>query len=168
MALLFSHLVTGDSVFLDANTLVYHFGLHPGFGIACNELLSRIEQQDLFGYTSTHVLSELAHRLMMVEASAIPGWTASKIKLRLRQHPAALSNLTQFRVAIEAILKSRIAVLSIAPPLVAAASVISQQYGLLSNDALIAAVMQNQGLNNLASSDTDFDRVPCITRYAPA
>jgi predicted nucleic acid-binding protein len=77
-------LTAGDSVFLDANTLVYHFGLHPSFGAACNELLARIERQDLLGYTSTHVLSELAHRLMMVEASALPGWTASKIKLRLR------------------------------------------------------------------------------------
>lgn len=67
MAQLFSQLKSGDSVFLDANTLVYHFGLHPTLGAACNELLARIERQDLLGYTSTHVLSELAHRMMMVE-----------------------------------------------------------------------------------------------------
>jgi hypothetical protein len=34
-------LTAGDSVFLDANTLVYHFGLHPNFGAACNELLAQ-------------------------------------------------------------------------------------------------------------------------------
>ncbi len=104
---------------------------------------------------------------MMVEASSLPGWTASKIKLRLRQHPAALANLTQFRRAIEAILQSRITVLTISPALVAAASLVSQQSGLLSNDALIVAVMREQGLANLASSDGDFDRVPGIRRYAP-
>lgn len=168
MAFLFGQLKPGDSVFVDANTLVYHFGLHPGFGAACNQLLFRIEQQDLLGYTSTHVLSELAHRLMMVEASALPGWSANKIKLRLRQNPAALASLTQFRTAIETVLQSRIIVLSIAPALVASAAVVSQQHGLLSNDALIVAVMQSSGLANLASSDTDFDRVPGITRYAPA
>jgi predicted nucleic acid-binding protein len=168
MAPLFSQLKTSDSVFLDANTLVYHFGLHPSFGAACNQLLSRIEQQDLLGYTSTHVLSELAHRLMMIEASALPGWTASKIKLRLRQHPAALARLTQFKSAIDALLQSRVAVLTIAPSLIASAAVVSQQSGLLSNDALIVAAMQNHGLANLATSDTDFDRVPGITRYAPA
>jgi predicted nucleic acid-binding protein len=38
----------------------------------------------------------------------------------------------------------------------------------LTNDALIVAVMQAHGLTNLASHDADFDRVPGITRYAPA
>jgi len=38
---------------------------------------------------------------------------------------------------------------------------------LLSNDALIVAVMQANGLANLASNDADSDRVPGLTRYAP-
>lgn len=165
---LFQQLKSGASVFLDANTLVYHFQPHPVFGQDCTQLLVRIDQQDLRGYTSTHILSELAHRLMMVEASTLPGWTASKTKLRLRQNPTVLSNLSRFRSAIDAILQSHIAVLTIAPSLIATATALSQQYGLLSNDALIMAVMQTQGLTNLASSDTDFDRVPGITRYTPA
>src|SRR6266849_2322707 len=44
---------------------------------------------------------------------------------------------------------------------------LSQQIGLLSNDALLVAVMQAHGLTKLASNDPDFDRVPGITRYAP-
>ena len=36
------------------------------------------------------------------------------------------------------------------------------------NDALIIAAMRSHGLNCLASADSDFDRVPGITRYAPA
>jgi predicted nucleic acid-binding protein len=44
----------------------------------------------------------------------------------------------------------------------------SRLTGLLSNDALIVAVMQASGLTKLASNDADFDRVPGITRYAPA
>jgi predicted nucleic acid-binding protein len=43
----------------------------------------------------------------------------------------------------------------------------SRQHGLLTNDALIVAVMQDHGLTHLASNDADFDRVPGITRYAP-
>ncbi len=39
--------------------------------------------------------------------------------------------------------------------------------GLLSNDALIVAVMQANGLSKLASSDQDFDRIPWLTRYEP-
>lgn len=88
--MILSQLQTRESVFLDANVLVYHFEPHPVFGPACNLAVSRIEQQDLLGFSSTHVLSELAHRLMMMEASALPGWGPAKIKHRLRQQPAPL------------------------------------------------------------------------------
>jgi predicted nucleic acid-binding protein len=43
----------------------------------------------------------------------------------------------------------------------------SRTHELLTGDALVVAVMQANGLTNLASLDTDFDRVPGITRYAP-
>jgi predicted nucleic acid-binding protein len=32
----------------------------------------------------------------------------------------------------------------------------------------LVAVMQANGLTRLASNDADFDRVPALTRYAPA
>jgi predicted nucleic acid-binding protein len=51
--------------------------------------------------------------------------------------------------------------------LIAAAASSSRQTGLLSNDALIVAVMQANGLTRLASSDRDFDRIPGLTRYEP-
>jgi predicted nucleic acid-binding protein len=44
---------------------------------------------------------------------------------------------------------------------------LSRQHGLLSGDALILAAMQLQGLQSLASNDSDFDRIAGIPRYAP-
>jgi predicted nucleic acid-binding protein len=58
--------------------------------------------------------------------------------------------------------------LCIPPSLLGAAVVISQQSGLLTIDALIVAVMQANGLTRIASHDSDFDRVPGLTHYAPA
>ena len=164
----FADLSAGASLFLDANILVYHFEPHPVFGLACNQLILSIENDELRGLTSTHVLSEVAHRLMAMEASLLPGWTAAKVVQRLRQQPAVLQSLGRFRSAVQTVLQSRIEVLTIAPALIATAAAISQQTGLLSNDALIVAVMQNHGFSNLASNDADFDRVHGLTRYAPA
>jgi predicted DNA-binding antitoxin AbrB/MazE fold protein len=44
------------------------------------------------------------------------------------------------------------------------------QFGLPCTALLdrVVAVMQTNGLTNLASNDSDFDRVPWITRFAPA
>jgi hypothetical protein len=60
--MIFADLQAGESIFLDATTLVYHFGPHAGFGPVCYQLLWRIETGDIAGFTSTAVLSELAHR----------------------------------------------------------------------------------------------------------
>jgi predicted nucleic acid-binding protein len=166
--MIFADLVRGDSVFLDANTLIYHFGPHPTFGAACQQLVQRIENQELRGFTSTHVLAEVAHQLMIVEASTLPGWTLGKVKQRLQQQPNVLQGLTLFRCAVETVLHSALQVLALAPALLGAATVLSQQHGLLTNDALVVAVMQASGLTKLASHDADFDRVPGLTRYAPA
>jgi predicted nucleic acid-binding protein len=38
----------------------------------------------------------------------------------------------------------------------------------LTGDASIVAAMQQEGLTMLASEDSDFDRVPGLTRYGPA
>jgi predicted nucleic acid-binding protein len=73
-----------------------------------------------------------------------------------------------FRRAIERITQSRMQILPVTVPLVATAAVVTQQTGLLINDALIVAVMQANGLVKLASHDADFDRVPGLTRYGPA
>jgi predicted nucleic acid-binding protein len=165
--MIFADLQAGEAVFVDANTLIYHFGPHATFGAACQQLVQRIERQDLVGFTSTHILGEVAHQLMIVEALALPGWSPGKIKKRLQQQPGALQHLTRFRAAVEAVLQSRLTVLTIAPSLLGTAVTISQQYGFLTNDALSVAVMQANGLTKIASHDTDFDRVPGLSRYAP-
>ena len=51
---------------------------------------------------------------------------------------------------------------------VSLAADVCDQYGLLSNDALVVVLMRRRGLSTLASHDADFDRVPGLTRYAPA
>jgi predicted nucleic acid-binding protein len=103
---------------------------------------------------------------MTFEASAQFGWT-TKVVQRLKQQPACVQQLATFRHAIEQVPQLGIAVLTIPPDLIATAAAISQQTGLLSNDALIVAVMRANGLTKLASNDTDFDRVPGLIRYAP-
>jgi predicted nucleic acid-binding protein len=163
----FADLLRGDSVFLDANTLVYHFEPHPTFGPPAHQLVARIENQDLLGFTATHILTEVAHRLMMIETSRLPGWGPTGVEQRLQRQPATIQQLTRFRIAIVTVLNSRATILTIALSLIVDAAGISQQTSLLSNDALLVAVMQAHGLSKLASHDADFDRVPGLTRYAP-
>jgi predicted nucleic acid-binding protein len=164
----FVDLPAGAAVFLDTNTLVFHFQPNPVLGSACTDLIERIERQEITGFTSTHVISEMAHRLMTIEATQRFNRPFTGIAYWMRGHPSEVQQLTQFRQAIQEVPRYRLQVLTIPADLLDPAAAITQQTGLLHNDALIVALMRLHGLTNLASADPDFDRVPGITRYEPA
>jgi predicted nucleic acid-binding protein len=164
----FDDLVSPADVFLDANTFIYHFTADPRWGAACTRLLERIEHQELRGFLSTHVLADVVHRLMTTEAMDRLGWPATRLAARLRKHHVEIPKLTVFPRALVKIAQIGIRVLPILEPHVIQAAQLSRVHELLTGDALVVAVMQANGLTNLASLDGDFDRVPGLTRYAPA
>lgn len=159
---------TGTEVFLDANALIYHFTSEPAYGAACTRLIERIEQGDLRGYTSAAVVSDAAHRMMTIEAMNQFGWPPSGLAARLRKHHVEIAKLSFYQQAIQQVPQLGIRVWDVKLDFVLTAAKLSRQHELLSGDALIVAVMQANGLANLASNDSDFDRVPGLTRYAPA
>ncbi len=165
--MIFSDIPTSASLFIDANTFVYHFGPHPTFGHGCTELLDRIKCQEIAGVTSLDVLRDVAHRMMTIEAISLQGWPAAGTAQRLRKHPNVIQSLTLFRQAVDDVPQFGVQVLLPPATIVSAAAIVGQQHGLLSGDALIVAVMRQFGLTHLASHDSDFDRVPGITRFAP-
>lgn len=163
----FADIPTGTSVFVDANTFVFHYSQHPMLAAPCTDLLDRIARKKLAGVTSADVLSDVAHRLMVFEAATAFGWTGTGITGRLRRHPNEIQKLTQFQRSVQIIAGFGIKIVAVTAVLVEAATTISRQAGLLSGDALIVAIMQSEALTQLASYDADFDRVPSIVRYAP-
>jgi predicted nucleic acid-binding protein len=156
---------TGATIFVDANILIFALTNHQTYGPACEAFLDRSETQNIRAVTSANVLGEVVHRIMTIEAADRFGWSNQGIANRLRRHPTEVQQLIRPRQALDAITAARVVPLGIVPSLVTQATDISRQTGLLHGDALIVAVMRDQGLTLLASLDADFDRVPGLTRY---
>jgi predicted nucleic acid-binding protein len=165
--MIYADVPAGATVFLDASVFIHHFEPNALFGPASTEFLERIENQEIIGLTATHIVSEVAHRLMTIEAMQAFGWKSAGIALRLRNHPTQVQTLKRFRQAVQEIQLFGLRILTIDPAWLDPAAEISQQTGLLHNDALFVAVVRAHGFTNLANADPDFDRVPGITRYAP-
>src|SRR5258708_6604507 len=164
----FDDLQAGDSVFIDANTFIYHFTNHPKFGLACTRLMERIENGELQGTTTTHCVADVVHRLMTIEAMALLNWPATPLAARLKQHHDVIPRLNNHQAAALKIGQLSVKILAVAERDVLDAIGVGRQFELLTGDALIVAAMQHHGFTRLASNDADFDRVPGITRYAPA
>jgi predicted nucleic acid-binding protein len=165
--MIYADLQAGATVFVDASVFSHHFEPNALFGPSATAFLERIENQELIGITATHLISETAPRLMTIEAMQTYGWKSAGIALRLRNHPGQVQALKRFREAVQHIGHFGLKILTIEPSWLDAAAEISQQSGLLHNDALSVAVMRAHALTNLASADSDFDRVTGIVRYAP-
>jgi predicted nucleic acid-binding protein len=163
----FADIPSGSSVFVDADTFVYHFTPHPVFRSACEQLMDRFVHKDVLGFTSAEVLRDVAHRLMTMEAIIQFGWPVAGIAQRLRHRHDEIPKLGRFRQAIDEIPRLGVQVMPATQQLVSAAAALSQSYELLSGDALIVAHMQANGLAQIASQDRDFDRVSGLTRSSP-
>src|SRR6476646_7763579 len=103
--MIFDDLNSPASVFVDANTFIYHFTSDPKFGAACTRLLERIELQELHGFTATHMLADVAHQLMTIEAMNLLGWPATRLAARLRKHHAEIPNLAVYQQALAKIVQ---------------------------------------------------------------
>jgi predicted nucleic acid-binding protein len=163
----FDDLIAGTSVFIDANTFIYAVTADPQYGTACERLLQRIENNEIQGLTAAHVVAEMAHRLMTIEAASLLGRSLTGLANWLKRHPQEVQRLSRFRQAIDELAAVPISILPVQGAHVSLAADLSLQHGLLTNDALSVVVMQANGLSHLASLDADFDRVPGLTRYSP-
>lgn len=128
--MIFADLPKNSDVFVDAKVFVFYFQQHAVVGPSCTALIKRIELRELFGFTSTHVVSEVAHRLMTMEASMKFGWS-SRIVNRLQQDLSVVQKLIDFRQACQQIPKLGFQLLTIDVQLLDAAPGISQQHGRL-------------------------------------
>lgn len=109
----FNSILSGTAIFLDANCLVYALTADPRYGSSCQQLLDRIDKQDIQGCTSSHVLAEVSHRVMTLEAASRLNRSLVGMANWLRRHPAEVQQLTRHRQAIDEIRNCKIAILPV-------------------------------------------------------
>jgi len=164
----FDDIAAGSAVFLDSNTLIFHFTAHPKYGAACTRLLDWIEQRKIEGFCSAHVLAAVVHRLMTIEAMNLLGWPPTRLAARLKKHHDEIPKLGVYQAALGRVAQLGIRVVPLTENAIVSAANLCRQFELLTNDAIIVAIMQQNSLQQVASLDGDFDRVPGIIRYSPA
>jgi predicted nucleic acid-binding protein len=133
--MIFDDIAAGSTVFLDSNTLIFHFTAHAKYGAACTRLLDRIEQHHIEGVCSAHVLAETIHRLMTIEAMNQLGWPATRLAARLKKHHAEIPNLGVYQRALTRVAQIGIRVLPLTETAIVAATGLCRQFDMPSISA---------------------------------
>jgi len=158
----------GQRVFIDANIFVYHFSQGSRFNKSCTEFLCRVEKAEIHGITSTAIILEATHRLMMGEASSVVDIEVKNLPKYLKQHPELVKQLTKHLAIPGKISKLNVEIIPITAGLIEESQVLKPKYGFLSNDTLTLKVMDEYKVTSLASNDMDFKRVDWVKLYLPS
>ena len=153
----------GRVVFLDANIFVY--GL-LGESEQCLALMERCRNEEVAGVTSTEVVGEACHRLMVKEA-VDEGLISRPAAYALKPKYDAIRRLRRYWDLTARVFDLNLVIFSSGEARHRAAQRVRQQQGLLTNDSLIAAACLEQEIRLLATRDADFDRIPKLTVYKP-
>ncbi|MEW6003581.1 MAG: PIN domain-containing protein [Nitrospirota bacterium] len=164
-----SDLEKGTSIFIDANIFIYHFSKESRFNQASSSFLENIEAGFMSGFTSISIVQEVTHRMMIIEAvGLLPRIKPKDIVKYLKRNSDTVKKLVIHQGVPSKIASFNLEIISPGIEAIVRSQQMKKRYGFLSNDALSLQIMEDLNIKNLASNDTDFERVDFITLYRPS
>ena len=158
------NLPAGTRLFLDANIFVYAF---LGHSSECQGLLGRCATEQVLGITTLDVVNEVTHGMMLAEG--VGKGVIKRERVRdLRGKWREVAKLTEYWTQTSAIFGLNILVLTTDEARLHVAQTIRVRHGLLTNDSLIVAAMEEFGIDSLATRDNDFDHISELIVYKPS
>lgn len=111
------------------------------------------------GVTSTTVVQEATHRMMIIEAVTTVGENVKNIVKHLKGYPNIVKNLKKHRTIPEKMASFGLEIVSSDMNMIIRSQEMKRRFGLLSNDSLTLQIMEDMEIKNLASNDADFEMV---------
>ncbi|MBM4137223.1 MAG: PIN domain-containing protein [Nitrospira sp.] len=155
---------TGAYVFIDANIFIYHF---TGVSNECSNFLIRCEDKELNGLTSANVILEVLHRLMMIEAVRKNLVEPPNIVNKLKKHPEKIKQLHEYYLNTQKITEMGIIIHPVTSETILKSHSFRTEYGFMVNDSLLAACMQENSIQLLATNDDEFLKIKSLTVFSP-
>jgi predicted nucleic acid-binding protein len=85
----------------------------------------------------------------------------------LKEHPDVVMGLDKYSIAPEKIRQMNVITLVITLEDVLDSKRTRESYGLLTNDSMSISVMKRFGISNIATNDSDFERIAGIEVWKP-
>jgi len=154
---------SGNVIYLDT---MLPYLLLRGIDTSVKPLFERVEHGELLAYTSVLTFDELGYRLLLAFIKDRYGGSALD---RLRDEEAKM--ISEFGIRVVALLRRlrgypTLTVLDVFASDLDEMGEAITRFQLRPRDALHYAAMKRVGCLDLASSDSHFDRLPGIRRYA--
>jgi len=161
---------SGTKIFVDTNILYLFLRGHymEDKSHTILRFMERLENRDLTGVTTVHILEELIFQLIIAKGSEIfyiPKEKRMNILKEYEKNPKVYLDVVKTVRTFLRYLSEIIQIYNITADLLFNAVHFMNLYFLKPSDALVVACMFKFRIKNIASNDNDFDRVNWIVRW---
>ena len=154
----------GTRIFIDANVFIYHFSR---VSFECRSFLARCESRQLVAFTGVHILLEVAHRLMMLEALHKGLISGSSPVRKLKENPDIVKRLNDYNQSVRQIPRMGVRISALTSAMLRESETVRLQYGLMTNDSVSIAMMSKLGVTAIATHDSDLMNIINLITYDP-
>ncbi len=160
-----------DPVFIDANIFLDYSLPNPEYGEAVTDFLEKVELLEINAVTTPVVLDEVSYILLMYKGHIV---LDTKDRQRIRDSIKKDKKFAETCYEVVEEFNDYLGDLNGLKVIPATGedykkvARLGKKYRLLPSDALHASVMENNNIFNIATRDSDFDRVEGIKVWNPA
>jgi predicted nucleic acid-binding protein len=169
--LLLSNFAVDERIFIDANIFIYNALDDPGYAESCSDFLRRVETNKIKGVITSHVMDEVLFKILIAEASQhIEKFTLPNLKKEMKSSrfsSKVYKPVKEYSDYLTELTYGGLEILTVDGGLVEKSIDLGLRYGLLTTDAIHLSTMKQYGIINIATNDSDFERVDSITIYKP-
>ncbi|MEW6618471.1 MAG: type II toxin-antitoxin system VapC family toxin [bacterium] len=162
-----------EQIFIDTSIFIAHFSSDPQIGSECSSFLNKVEKRKIKAFINPLVLNEVSFILLKQKASVILKTDRHyKILETLRSDPILFQeSIKSVDLAVKYIQSltklNAINICSFDYATFLSAHKLSSQYNLLPRDASYLATMFANNLQNIATTDPDFEKIKDINTWMP-
>ncbi len=160
--------ISDDSiVFIDSNILTYHLLGDEVFGDECGRFLLRIEAGRLIGVINSIVISEVLYNFIRAEVAEKYDKGYRAVGRYIKENPKVLREVNPTPVNELLAMQNLFMLESSKDYVVNTIPMYISSYNLLSNDLIIASTMKENRITDIATNDSDFERIEGIKVWKP-
>lgn len=169
--MLLSNFSGDERIFIDANIFIYNALDDPIYADSCTNFLRNVEANKIKAVITPQVMDEILFKILVAEASLhLEKFTLPNLKKEMKKSSFSLKvykPVREYSDYLTELTYRGLKILIVDSGVVEKSIDLGSQYGLLTTDAIHLSTIKQYGINNIATNDTDFERVDSITLYKP-
>lgn len=161
-----------EGIFIDSNIFCYHFDSNSEYQQTCTEFLKRVERKEVKGIISDIVIDEVVYVLLIQKGSELLATDKiKKIKQAIKEEKAIANKCYEmaynFYDYLEILRLAGVKIIEVDFDMAKSSLDIGKQECLLPHDAINATICKTFGIKNIATTDTDLEKIDFLRIWKP-